>query len=225
MNMKIVGIAAALAAAGFSSQTLAATVVEWDLLGQSGSQASVAASFDAANITGANLSRGAGLSGNAGANSLNAAGWNNQATDFFSFGFTADAGYSVDLEELYLGSRSSNSGPGSIGLFSSLDGFATALVTFNQAPGSNFVNSIVDLSGLPDITGSIEFRLMQIGSAAANGGATASNGTFRVTAYFENGAFNRNLGLTGTVTAPVPVPAALWLLAPALGFVARRRAA
>lgn len=225
MNIRISGIAAALVAAGFASQAAAVTVVEWDLLGQPGTQSTVAASGVAANVTGAALTRGAGLSGNAGTNSMNAAGWTGQATDFFSFGFTADPGYSVDLDELYIGTRSSNTGPGSIGLFSSLDSFSAALVTFNQA-GGNFVNSIVDLSGLPDITGSIEFRLMQIGSAAANGGATGSSGTFRVTAYFENGAFNRNLGLTGTVTAPVPVPAALWLLAPALGAITvRRRAA
>ena len=54
------------------------------------------------------------------------------------------------------------------------DAIATALTTFDQAPGSNFVNTIVDLSALPDLMGNVEFRVAQIGTAAANGGSTSN---------------------------------------------------
>jgi hypothetical protein len=71
-----------------------------------------------------------------------------------------------------------------------------------------------------------------IGAGAANGGAaTASAGTFRVTGYFENGIFERDLQFTGTteaIGAAIPLPAAAWLMLAglgAMGAAARRRKA
>jgi hypothetical protein len=62
--------------------------------------------------------------------------------------------------------RSSATGPGTIGLYYSGDGVTAALATFNQAPGANFVNSVVDLDSLPGLAGTVEFRLRQVGLAA-----------------------------------------------------------
>lgn len=201
-----------------ASAANAGVITSYNLTGQPGTQASVAGT-GTTNVTAASLTRGAGLTGVSAANSMNASGWTQGADDFFSFGFTVDSGFAVNLDKLYIGTRSSAQGPGTMGLFYSGDGFATALTTFNQAPGGNFINAIIDLSGLSGLTGSVEFRLMQIGTVAANGGSTSSGGTFRVTAYFENGAFNRDLQLTGEV---VPAPSALALLGLG-GLVAARR--
>ncbi|MCU0922668.1 MAG: hypothetical protein MUF16_20500, partial [Burkholderiaceae bacterium] len=102
--------------------------------------------------------------------------------------------------------RSSATGPGTIGLYYSGDGVTAALATFNQAPGANFVNSVVDLDSLPGLAGTVEFRLRQVGTTAANGGSTGANGTFRLTGYFESGVFERSAQFTGSVTA-IPEPA------------------
>ncbi|MFA5982467.1 MAG: hypothetical protein WC782_00460 [Methylococcaceae bacterium] len=110
----------------------------------------------------------------------------------FSFGFTVDSGFSVNLDQLVIGTRSSNTDPGTLGLFYSGDSFATSLFNFTQAPGSNLVNSIIDLSALTDLTGAVEFRIFQIGNNAANGGSTSTNGTFRVADYFVGGAESSN---------------------------------
>jgi hypothetical protein len=219
-----IAIAAVVAAAVWSSQAAAITITEWDLLGAPGNQASTAASLSAANVSGSALARGTGLGGVVASGSLNASGWNGAAGDYLSFGFTVDPGYAVDLATLFIGTRSSSTGPGTLGLYWNGDGYTAALYTFMQSPGGNFVNTAVDLTALPDLTGPVEFRIAQIGSVSANGSTTSTQGTFRVTAYFEDGSFARNLGLDGSVTV-VPVPAAAWLFGSALaglGWLRRR---
>ncbi len=218
MNKTI--LSAALLAMSLSAHAGAATIVDWDLSGAPGNQAVTAASSVAANIAGMDMSRGAGLGASAAGNSFSASGWSGQASDYFSFGFTVDSGYSVDLSNLTIATRSSNTGPGSVGLYSSLDGFTTALYTFSQAPGSNYVNSIVDLSVLQDLTGSVEFRLAQIGSAAANGGATGGAGTFRISEYNDNGNY-LNVAFAGDVNAvaAVPEPETYAMMLAGLGLV------
>lgn len=209
----------AIVAGGAVSAASAQTVVQWDLQGAPGDQA-FTAGVAAVGVTAGNLTRGTGITPTAAANSLSGSNWADLGpNDYFTFGFTADAGNSVDLDDLYIGTRSSATGPGSLGLFYSGDGFTTNLFTFLQAPGGNFVNSIVDLSALPNLGGSVEFRIRSINGVAANGGAINVNGTFRVTGYFVGGTFDRNMQLTGIV---VPAPGAMALLGLG-GLVAARR--
>ncbi|MBC7781873.1 MAG: VPLPA-CTERM sorting domain-containing protein [Proteobacteria bacterium] len=207
----------------------AVTIVSWDLAGEPGNQVSTSPTAVAPGITGLDLTRGAGLTPSAAGNSISASGWTAQATDYFSLGFTAAPGVSVNLESLFIGTRSSATGPGSLGLFYSVDSFASPLFTFNQAPGTNFVNTVVDLTALPDVTGAVEFRVSALGTTAANGSPTGTGGTTRLTAYFVGGNFDRDLQFTGTVntaTTVIPLPAAGWMLLSglaALGFTSRRK--
>lgn len=204
-----------LAGAALAAQ--ADVIAEWDLLGTPGDQASTTGTA-AAHVSAIDLTRGAGLGVSAAGNSFSSVGWNNEAGDYMSFGFNVEAGYSVDLASLYIGTRSSGTGPGMLGLYYSGDGFSSALTTFTQS-GTAFLNSIVNLSSLTGLMGSVEFRIYQIGTVSAGGGVTGTSGTFRLTAYFENGQFSRNLGFEGTVS---PAPAALSLLGLG-GLVASRR--
>lgn len=215
-------VASALVVAALAGSAFAQTVAQWDLLGAAGNQAFTVGS-GSANVTASNLARGPGLTGNTGANSINAAGWNDLgAGDYFSLGFTVAPGFQTDLSSLYLGSRSSNSGPRDLALFSSLDGFAAPIFSWVEGGASAFSNQIIDLSSLPSITGNVEFRIRATSTVAAVGGGTvASTGTFRLSAYFSGSAFDRNLQFTG-VTTLIPTPGAV-ALAGIAGLVGIRR--
>ncbi|MCC6971398.1 MAG: hypothetical protein IT434_14380 [Phycisphaerales bacterium] len=213
--MKIFALAVLAASAGVASASV--TISQWDLLGAPGDQVFTPGSA-VANVSAMNLTRGAGLGVSAAANSFSSLGWTQASDDYFSWGFTVDSGYAVNLDSLYIGTRSSNTGPGQLGLYYSGDGFTTAITTFAQV-GTAFNNMVIDLSALPNLTGTVEFRVAQIGNVSANGGTTSSSGTFRFSAYFVNNTFDRNLQFTGDV---VPTPGAMALLGLG-GLVAGRR--
>jgi hypothetical protein len=196
-------------------------ITGYNLAGQPGTQASNSPTIVAANVTGLSLLRGPGLTGSAGTNSMSATNWD--VGDYFSFGFTVSSGYFAELTNLEIGTRSSSTGPGTMGLFSSLNGFSSAVTTISQAPGGNFVNSVIDLTSLGQLSGTVEFRLAMVNTTSASGGTVGAGGAFRVTNYFvgtDQGSFRFN----GSVTA-VPEPSTVGLLAltGVAGLAFRRR--
>ncbi len=214
---------AALLAVSLSTPARAEVIVDWDLTGLTGNETFLAANSAAGGISGNALIESSSLIANTGGDSMNAKGWNGETTDYFSFGFTVDYGYSVELDSLVIGSKSSNSGPGNLGLYYSGDKFASALYSFSEN-GADFSNDIVNLSALGLLTGTVEFRVVQIGSMAANGGETSSVGTFRIAEYTD-GMTSSNLQFIGTV-ATVPEADTSAMLLAGLGLVgvmARRR--
>jgi hypothetical protein len=204
-------------------QTFAAIITSYNLTGAAGSQATQAPASAAANITGLTMTRGTGVAAAAAANTFSSNSWDGTAgspaadTEFLSFGFTVGAGFKVDLTNLIISTQASATGPASIGLYYSVDSFASPITTFSQAPGGNAVNSTVNLAALTGLTGSIEFRLIQIGNTAANGGTISGAGTFRIQ---ENGA--NDVQFNGSVLA-VPEPSAFALLGFGMLVALRRR--
>lgn len=237
MNKQLGILSAAILAMSVSAGAVADTIVDWNLDGTPGTQPAQAVASAAAHVIGGSISRGAGLDtgGTACSSCFYSRGWDattsgNGSADYFSFGFSVEAGYAVDLASLEIGTRASGTGPGTLGLFSSLDNYAAALYTFNQAgtpSGTGNLNQSIDLSTLGNITGSVDFRIYEIGNTQSDGsGATSSSGTFRLTNYYVAGASDHNMMLTGTVAAiPEPESYALFLSGLSLiGFmVARRR--
>ena len=177
-----------------------------------------AATAAAGGVTGMTMTRGAGLGvAFATQGNFNAWGWNQEATDYLSFGFTVANGSSVNLSTLQIGTRSEGGAPGVLALRSSVDGFGSDLFIFNQAatdggvwgPGAGFIFSVIDLSALTNLTGTVEFRIYQVGNTAANGGTPDPNRHFRLTNYFLGGVDQGDMSFSGTV---IPAPGALALL-------------
>lgn len=197
----------------------AAVVVEYGLTGAPGNQAFTAPSFVDPNATGLNVTRSAGLNPSAAGNSISASGWD--IGDYFSFGFDVSPGFFANLDSLEIGTRSSNSGPGTLELFYSGDGFTTSLGQTVQV-GTLFSNTVIDLSGLTGLTGPVEFRLTMLDTTSANGGTVASGGTMRIANYFD-GVDTGGFRINGTISA-VPEPTSFVALAVgAVAFTASRR--
>lgn len=220
MKRMIISLVALLAFAGINN---AGIIVAYDMYGEPGDQVSTPGVSDYAEVTVNDMVRGADLVGNTGSNSLNTKGWDSSdAGDYAEISFTVDGGYVADLDELWIGTRSSNTGPGTIGVYTNQDGFTSPVYTITQA-GTNYSNSVIDMTGFTGITGDFTVRFIEIGDTQADGdGATASTGTWRIVDHYDSGTYT-DVQITGVVT---PEPAALGLLAVgALALLRRRRAA
>lgn len=208
--------------AGLATAASADVITSYANFGQPGNQDFTPVSVEADNITGLNLTRGSGLNATNAGNSFSSNGWDqgdgDDADDYFSFGFTVADGFSVNLETLWMGSRSSGTGPGFLGIFVSTDGFATEVASFTQV-GTTFNNSIYDLSALTGLTGTVEFRIYAQNDVSAGGGVVGSGGTFRVGDHRDADAVFTEMRFEGTV---VPAPGAFALLGLG-GLVAIRR--
>ncbi len=193
----------------------AATLASWDTFGLPGNQATTPGA-GSANVTALDLTRGADLNPTNGNNSMNSNGWSgSDPGDYFEFGLSIDVGYQADLTELIIGTRSSNTGPGTIGVYTNQDGFSSAVATIIQ-PGNTFVNSVIDLTSLGTVTGDLILRLIEIGDTQADGvGATSGGGTFRVVDFFDGSDFSDSR-VEGTVSL-IPEPGTALLVG--LGLV------
>ena len=73
-----------------------------------------------------------------------------------------------------IGTNSSNTGPGTIGVFTSLDSFATPVAQLSQI-GQSFKYFILDLLSLPDATCDFTICLKEVGNTQATGSGETSN--------------------------------------------------
>jgi hypothetical protein len=152
---------------------------------------------------------------------LTAAGWDGvDVDDYVELGISVADGYEVTLDTLYIGTMSSLSGPGSIGIFTSDNDYSSPLMIIEQIALEQTYTA-VDLDGRV-VSGDFFIRLYEDGNSQAgdSGEATANNGTLSVFEYSND----LNVSIGGEIS-PVPVPGAIWLLGSGLimAVVSRRR--
>lgn len=201
----------------------AAVIAGWDMAGADGALTSYGGYSDVTEVTAADMVMGDGLSAYDAYNAFNTTGWaDSDDGDYIEIGFTVADGYAATLDELWIGTRSSNTGPGTIGVYTSLDDYTDPIFTITQ-DGTAYSNSIIDISDLV-ITGEFYVRLYEIDDTQADGeGDTYDGGTFRISDYYDSGEYT-DVQFTGTIST-VPVPGAVWLLGSGLlaAFGARRK--
>lgn len=132
--------------------------------------------------------------------------------EYFEFELTPDAGFRVDLNSLTLQVSGGNvaGNQANFSVRSSLDGFLSSIGTSAPpVPSTTFHPFVVDLSEalFQSVAGPISFRTYLFDNGSEFGSEAA-----RID----------NVVLDGTV-APVPVPAAIWLLASAIVSFAFQR--
>ena len=219
-----------IAAAGLSlaAPASAAVLVQYDFTGDAGNQATEAAVNVATGLTGLAFTRGPGLTAAGATNSFSSAGFSTDtAVDFLSFGFTVAGGTAATVNQLIFGSRSSNTGPGTINVLAAVDGGTFAQVGSYTLPAETIVSQTFTL-GTPLVALSrLEFRFVAGNATAANGNPLAGTGTFRVTNFqptTANTAFTIDGSLAQVAAVPEPSTWAMMIAGFGLvGGVLRRR--
>jgi hypothetical protein len=192
-----------------------AQVVTFSFTGAAGDEATFAPDAQPANGTVSSISRGSGLTPVATADVFNSSGFSTttrDTSDYYSVSIEPELGYTMSLTRIELDERRSGTGIRDWSIYSSIDGFTSALASFNVPDNtSTRLNQGVNLNAISfsNLASPVEFRIYGFTSEAIGG-------TWRVD----------NLQLFGSFDAtPVPEPSTYAGFAGALllGFGVWRR--
>ncbi|MBC6697888.1 Calx-beta domain-containing protein [Hymenobacter puniceus] len=165
---------ALLAALGLFGTTAQAQLATYSFTNATGDEATLPADAQPINASFSPMSRGAGVTPSAGAGSISATGWSLaalDATDYFAFTVQPATGFQVRLDSLVLDERRSGTGIRDWSVRSSVDNFATDLITVNVPDDTNTrINKKVALpASFAARTGAVEFRIYGYNSEAIAG--------------------------------------------------------
>ena len=188
-------------------------ILGYDLQGANGTIAFIAPNSTASQVSGLNLTRGAGLNASTGGvngtNAFSATGWDSlTSTDYISFGFQVNPGFQATLNSVQFRVSAQSGGPANLGLFTSQDNFTTAVSTFD--PSISVASITLSTNAVQPTTGQLELRIYALNSVGIGGGSTSPSSSVA----FGNYTSGRNIELfqvNGTITA-VPEPSTLVLI-------------
>ncbi len=194
---------------GFLSNTLSAQLLQWNTFGNAGTETTEPSVFNNTNISAANLTLGAGVTAVTNANRFGGNTWfdtgdSNPTTlaqsisgnDYIEFIVSPTSGFSFTPTGFVFSWDQSGTGPNSVALRSSADGFTTNLGTVTGLPASISTGNSIAISTLTNITAPTIFRLYGYG-----GTGTAGTGGFDTASSANNVVLNGTTTSAGITTA------------------------
>ncbi len=185
-----------------------AQLLQWNTFGNLGTETTEPSVANDANIAAANLTLGAGVTTAANSNRFGGTNWfdtgdTNPTTlaesiagnDYIQFVVTPNAGFSFTPTSLVFGWDHSATGPNSLALRSSADGYVADLGAVTGLAASITTGNTITISGLTNITVVTTFRLYGYGATA-----TAGSGGFDVSISVVNVQLNGTTAATAKIT-------------------------
>lgn len=158
----------------------------WDFAAGTGAPATLGPSIFGGTITAANLGAGSlAFNSTSASNHPGASGGNNAAltartgalstatSTYIEFTLTAPPDFALTIRAVTLGTRSTSTGPTKLSLYSSADGFTTALASASVAANSNWTG--VTLSGFSVSSGTGGALTLRVYGSEGTGSASGAN--------------------------------------------------
>jgi len=187
-------------------------LLSWNTFGNTGTETTEPSAANDPNLSGANLTFGAGLTAAANANRFGGSGWFDTGNtvagntlseaiagnNYIQFIVTPSPGFSVTPTSFVFSWDHSATGPASVTLRSSADSFATDLGSVTGMPVGITTGNTINISGLTNLTTATTFRLYGYAATATGG-----------TGGFDTASSVVNVQLSGSTAAVGGTPTKL----------------
>jgi len=149
-----------------------AQLVNYSFTGAAGNEATFPPDNQPVNGTASNMSRGAGITPSASANTFSASGFSTTGidlNDYFAFSIQPNAGFQLIINRIEFDERRSLTGIRTMAIRSSKDAYATDLAVFNVPDDDLTRTQTVNLVCFTRITANTTFRIYGYAAEAAGG--------------------------------------------------------
>lgn len=159
-----------------------AQLLQWNTFGNTGSESTEPSVANDTRISSASLTKGSGVTNATNSNRFGGSNWfdtgdSNPTTlsesitgnDYIQFTVTPTSGSQFSVTSLVFSWDRSNTGPSSVALRYSIDGYSSDLGSVTSLPASLSTGNTISISGITDIISSVTFRLYGYNATGATG--------------------------------------------------------